>query len=172
MKGEIHLSQECVVAPVVEGIEYAHLDVGMPVEGQDLLITRDGVTVVDQDPHAHPAVGGVLESLGDEQAGVVAAKDEVLHVHGTLGGIDHLNSCDQPVDSGIDDVIARFVLMLLGRGEEFPAQAGVLRPFQGERGGLGRACAAGQRRAANHGKGDQHQQDPHVKSPPPTGHPP
>ena len=98
MEDEVDLSQEWVVTPVVEGIEYAHLDIAMPAERQDLLITRD------KSPSSTKIRTRTPRSAACSRASAmsrpcVAAKDEVLHVDGRLGGIDHLNSCDEPVDS-------------------------------------------------------------------------
>jgi len=84
--------QALEVGDVAEGLEAAvrvwvvetNLDVGMRVEhGDDRVQPLDAV-VVDQQPHAHAALGGVPELLEQQEPGDVGVPDVVLHVEGAL----------------------------------------------------------------------------------------
>src|ERR1700722_3186459 len=129
---EVETAQECVVTSIIERIEDADLDIRLSSQRQYFLIARYRVTVVDQNSNTHSAAGSALKRVADKESGFVAAKDEVLHVNGFLRGIYHLNPGDEPIYSRVDDVVAGFVLVALGRGEEFPPESRVLRPVQRE----------------------------------------
>ena len=56
------------VAAIDERVEYPDFDLRMRGQRSDLLVAVDRVTVVDQQPHAHAAVGGTQQRIG-QQAG-------------------------------------------------------------------------------------------------------
>jgi hypothetical protein len=63
-----------------EGVVEPHLDVGMPVQrGQRPVQSRRAV-VVQQEAHAHAAVGGLVQRLEQHDARHVVVPDVVLHV--------------------------------------------------------------------------------------------
>ena len=46
-----------------KGVEQADLDVGMGVEGGEDVVHAVGVVVIQQEAHAHAALGGLVELL-------------------------------------------------------------------------------------------------------------
>ena len=87
------------MAAVRERVEYSNLDLRMGVQRNDLLIAGDFVRIVDQHAHAHVAVGRAQHRVGQQLAGLVRAKNEVLKIEGALGGIGHLHPGQEPVDA-------------------------------------------------------------------------
>ncbi len=70
-----------------EGIEEADLDIGMRVERREVGVAILEVDVVDQDAHAHAAVGGAKQVSGEEQAGGIRIPLVVLHVETSFGQV-------------------------------------------------------------------------------------
>src|SRR5450631_4853292 len=85
------------MSAVDEWIEDPDLDQGMRIERGDLLVARHCVAVVYQHAYAHAAVGCAHQSIGEQPAGFIAAKDEVLQVEGLLRGADHLRPRQKPI---------------------------------------------------------------------------
>ena len=63
-----------------EGVEDAHLDVGVRCKGLQQSVLPGGVVVVDQQPHAHAALRGVTQRTQQPAAGVVVLEVVVLQV--------------------------------------------------------------------------------------------
>ena len=70
--------------PVIERVEYAHLDVRMPPEREDLLIARHRIAVIDQDTHPHAAVRGASQLFGEQPSRGLAPKYEILQIERAL----------------------------------------------------------------------------------------
>ena len=143
------------MAAIRERVEDPDLDLRMRVQRHDLLIACDRFAIVDQHAHAHAAVGRAQHGVGQQLAGLVGAKNEVLKIEGSLGGIDHLHPGQEPVDAyrqhakpGIPAVFARRVCKL-------PAEAGLLGMSERRGGGLGKIGARRKRRASAQECGDK-----------------
>jgi hypothetical protein len=74
-------------APLAEGIEQPHLDVGLGLQRGQQRVHALGVVVVEQQPHPHAALGRAVQRLHQQAARGVGAPDVVLHVEGALGGV-------------------------------------------------------------------------------------
>ncbi len=98
----------------------------MGVERDDLLVAGNGRPVVDQHAHAHAAIGGLQQLAGQQPPGLVAAKDEVLQIQRSLGGVDHLHPGQESVDADRDDAKSRGPVVLARGGREPAAETGLL----------------------------------------------
>ena len=58
-KQEVEVAQQHVVRAVAKRIEHAHFDVGMAIKLQQVFVTGDGITVVDQHADPDAPIGGV-----------------------------------------------------------------------------------------------------------------
>ena len=81
---EVGQEADQIRAAMREGIEQADLDVRMGVERGDGRVEILQVDVVDQDPHAHAAVGSANEAVDEVSAGRVGFPEEVLDVESLL----------------------------------------------------------------------------------------
>ena len=100
---EFDRAPQVAVAAIDERIEYPNLDVWMCVQRADLLVARDRVAVVDQHPHPHATIGGPHQGIGEQPAGLVAAKDEILKIQRLLRGTDHLRAHQESINTDGDD---------------------------------------------------------------------
>ena len=75
------------MAAIDERVEYPDFDLRMRGQRSDLLVAVDRVTVVDQQPHAHAAVGGAQQRIGQQLAGFILAENEVFEIDRPLGGV-------------------------------------------------------------------------------------
>src|ERR1039457_3086575 len=128
----------------------------MSVQCHELFIARNRVTIIDQHAHAHAAVGRSQHGVGQQLTGLVCAKNKVLKIEGSLGGIHHLHPGQEPVDAyrqhakrGIPAVFTRRVCKLA-------AEAGLFRLSECRGGGLGKIGAGRKRRASTEDRDDQY----------------
>jgi hypothetical protein len=74
-------------AAVGVGIEEPHLDVRMRVERRDRVVEPARAVVVEQQPHAHAALGRAPQGFAQKRAGDIGAPDLVLHVEAAVSGL-------------------------------------------------------------------------------------
>ena len=148
IEGEFESPQRRQMAAVDEGIEDPDLDGTMRFQRRDLFVAGLRFAVVDQDPHTHSAIGGLQHSVGEQPAGLVTAKDEVLQVEGALRGIDHLHAHQKSVGTYRDDSISRIAVVFARLGVELLTQLRLLRVRQRRGLRLRKIRTRRQRRAA------------------------
>ena len=68
------------VAAAAKGVEGTDLDVGMRRQLRDRGIAIDDGEVVEQHAHAHPAIGGPDDAVGEQVPADVGVPDEVLQI--------------------------------------------------------------------------------------------
>ena len=103
------------VAAAPKRIERADLDVGMCRELRDRGIAIDDAEIVEQHAHAHPAIGGPDNAVGEQVPADVGVPDEVLQIERSFGEIGQGESRYQrhgPVAQVQDTRLPR----MLGRG--------------------------------------------------------
>lgn len=61
----------------------------MRVEHGEVGVIGGGEDVIHQEPHAHPAVGGVKQAMGEDAAGGVGFDQEGGNVDAVLRAFDH-----------------------------------------------------------------------------------
>ena len=71
-----------------KGVEQADLDVGMGVEGGEDVVHAVGVVVIQQEAHAHAALGGLEQLAQQLPACGVVVPDVVLRVDGHAGVVN------------------------------------------------------------------------------------
>ena len=103
MKDEVEIREQIVLA-VVEGVENPDLDVRVAIELQNALIAGLGIAIVHEDAHAHPAIRGVPQLLGEERPRLVSAENEVLQIEGALGISRDLYASGEAVDAALDEM--------------------------------------------------------------------
>jgi hypothetical protein len=94
-----------------------------------------------QHSHAYAAVGSPQQSVDYQTPGFVTAKDEILKIQGSVGGVDHLYPGHQSVDPGGDDAKCGTPSMLVCRARKLSAEPSVFRMSEGRRRRLGKICA-------------------------------
>ena len=99
VKQEVDIAQQAIVSAGVERVEYAHLDIAIPVQQQNLLVPWRSVTVVHQQPDAHAPIRGASQFPRHQQAGGVATEYVVLQIERALGGADHFDAGCEAVDA-------------------------------------------------------------------------
>ena len=94
-------------AAIGERVEQPHLDVRVRVQCYDRLVEARGVLVVEQQPHANAALGGLPERVVEQRASRVVSPDVVLHVETALGGTrqqhprgERIARIDEGIDAG------------------------------------------------------------------------
>ncbi|MCY1505275.1 hypothetical protein D9M68_394780 [compost metagenome] len=87
---ELQPAQRRVIARVHERVEQPHLRVRLGGQPEQQAVHAGGVEVVEQQPHAHPAPGGVAQFAQQQAAGLVVAELVGLHVERGLGAADEL----------------------------------------------------------------------------------
>ncbi len=80
------------MAAIAPGIEDADLHLWLAREREQLLIASDTVRVINEDPHPHTALRGVLQGLRDQAPGFIAAKNVVLQIKRAPGLRDQLKT--------------------------------------------------------------------------------
>jgi hypothetical protein len=71
---------------------------GVRAQRGDLLVPGYRLAVIDKDANAHPSIGRAQRRIGQQAAGIVGAKDEVLKVQRSLGGVGHLRPRQKAID--------------------------------------------------------------------------
>ena len=94
-----------------ERVEQAHLDVGMRVDARQRGVVQVEFVVVQQQAHAHAAIGGGDQLLDQEGAALVGVEDVVLDVDGTLGHVGQRGAGQQRADAVVDEPEARPAVM-------------------------------------------------------------
>ena len=138
-----------------ERVEDADLDIWMRVERREVGIAILEVDVVDQDAHAHAAVGGAKQVSGEEQAGGIRIPLEVLHVETSFGQVGQHDARRERFAPAPDDREPGLARVLRGERGNFAADR---RGFVGLEGGrLGARIVLRHRGAAadRHDGGDQ-----------------
>ena len=64
----------------VERIEQPHFDVRMRIERIEHVLGVAGIEIVDEQAHAHAAIGGGEQSLRDQLAGRIGVEDVILQI--------------------------------------------------------------------------------------------
>ncbi len=84
---EVREESEPPRAALGKGVDHADLDIRVGIQRGEGRVAALEVQVVEQHAHAHPAVGGPNQTLGQQPAGGVRLPDVVLHVERLLGEI-------------------------------------------------------------------------------------
>ena len=66
------------------GVEHPHLDVGMTVDGEQGDVGGHRAEIVEQQTHAHAAVGRAEQTVEKNLARQVLVPDEILHIEAAL----------------------------------------------------------------------------------------
>jgi hypothetical protein len=66
------------------GVEHAHLDVRMTVDGEQGGVGGHRAEIVEQQAHAHAAVGRAEQMLKKDLSSQVLVPDEILHIEAAL----------------------------------------------------------------------------------------
>lgn len=86
--GEVSQVAECAPFAEDEGVEQAHFDIGMAVEGEQEVVQSARVVVVQQQAYAHTAFCGKVHEVEQQSAGNVVAPDVVLQIEAVFGRFD------------------------------------------------------------------------------------
>ncbi|EEZ75795.1 hypothetical protein NEILACOT_04212 [Neisseria lactamica ATCC 23970] len=86
--GEVGQIAQCAPLAENEGIEQAHFDIGMAVEGEQEVVQTARVVVVQQQAHAHAAFCGKVHQVEQQPAGNIVAPNVVLQIEAVFGGFD------------------------------------------------------------------------------------
>jgi hypothetical protein len=136
------------------GLNSRHLDVWMGVQSGQREVVGAGVHVVQQQAHAHAAVGRAHQFARQHPAGQVVVPDVVLHVEAALGVARRQPPQRERLDAIGDQPEPGLARMLLQSRKKRAIQRGVVRHRQGM---LRRQLAAWwQARAARCGQQRQH----------------
>ena len=80
-----------------DGIEQPHFDIRMGIDQQQMLVVRVCTEIVDQQAHAHAAIGCAKQMFQQQAAGDVVVPDVVLHVQAALRGLGQHEACDEGI---------------------------------------------------------------------------
>ena len=134
----------------------------MGVDGRQRIVRALGVDVVEEQTHAHAAVGCRQHLRQQRESGLVRMKNVVLHIQAAVGLPDERHACHERIGTLRDRVKSRLAGMRRQVACGGPAQARVLRA--GECGG-GRSCnLLGQRRAPGNDTNQNTGRDPDRES--------
>ena len=86
-----------------DGVEHPHLDVRMTVDGEQDDVGGHRAEIVEQQAHAHAAVGRAEQTFEQNLAHHVLVPDEILHIEAALRRIRQ----DQPRGQGVAPVRER-----------------------------------------------------------------
>jgi hypothetical protein len=99
-----------------KSVTKANLHVGMPVECGERGVQRGrNAVVVEQQAHAHAAVGGLAQFFEQQGAGEIVAPDVILDVQRTLGAAHERHARGE----GVERVRKRVDAGEVGMGGEF-----------------------------------------------------
>ena len=82
---EIHQHSERARRAQRHWIEQPDLEVRVGIEREQMGVVRRGTEIVQQQAHAHAAIGRAQQPLREQPAGLVAVPDVVLHIETLLG---------------------------------------------------------------------------------------
>ena len=81
-----------------ERVEESDFDTGMRVERREPFVHPEGVVVVEQHADAHAAICRSLQCFAEQDAGEILLPDVVLHIDGTIGGVDQQSPSRKCID--------------------------------------------------------------------------
>jgi hypothetical protein len=82
--GEVGDNSEQAERSHAHGVEHPHLDIRMAVDGEQDVVGGHRAEIVEQQAHAHAAVGGAEQPLDQNLAGQVLVPDVILHIEAAL----------------------------------------------------------------------------------------
>ncbi|MCY1295647.1 hypothetical protein D9M70_449960 [compost metagenome] len=138
-------------------VEDPHFDLRMGVHGREQLIHAGQAVVVEQQAHAHAAVGGLVQRLQQQRAGQVVAPDVVLHVERALRRACQVDARGEGGLGVVQRVDAAEPGLAGQRGRDRAAQRRGRGLGGRDGGGFGAVVQRRQRAAAQQGGAAQHQ---------------
>ena len=123
------------------GVEHPHLDVGMTVDGEQGDVGGHRAEIVEQQTHAHAAVGRAEQTVEKNLACQVLIPDEILHIEAALRRIREGQSRGQSVAPVRELVEARLARMRGDARTHRRSQRGAAVAFHGR--GRGAFAALG-----------------------------
>ena len=103
----------------------------MRIEPREKIILEIEFVIVEQDAHAHAALGGGEQAFEQKAADVVVVEDVVLDVDGAFGQIGHGRARHQRRNAVVEQAEPGLSGMRGLRGGIGTPERGVLRPVEG-----------------------------------------